>query len=120
MLSEVQEYGRSEKLTVFPLVVIMVALLPLISITSPSVHASSGSSAHTCDPTMMFTGLPWSIQTYTINAFSRKKMVNEFKLRQKNEIRKLTITKKKKLYDHQKQNERMQMTLWFGIERRME
>lgn len=103
VLSQVQEYGRSEKLTVFPLVVIMVALLPLISITSPSIHASSGSSAHTCDPTMMFTGLPWTIQIYTINAFSRKKMVNEFKLRQKHEIRKLTIAKK--LYDHQKSKE---------------
>ena len=74
VVSEVQEYGRSEKLTVFPLVVIMVALLlPLISITSPSVHASSGSSAHTCDPTMMFTGLPWSIKTYTINRIFKEK-----------------------------------------------
>lgn len=48
-----------QTLTVFPFVVTIVALLPLISKTSPSIHAISGSSTQTCDPTIIFTGVPY-------------------------------------------------------------
>lgn len=55
---------RIRLLTVFPLVVATVAFEPLISVTSPSIQASSGSSIHTWDPTMMFTGVPWITKDY--------------------------------------------------------
>lgn len=51
---------KKKKLTVFWLVVSIVAFLPLISVTWPSIQASSGSSTQTCDPTMIFTGVPCS------------------------------------------------------------
>lgn len=44
--------------TVLPLVVTIEAFPALISMTSPSIQAASGSSTHTWDPTMMFTGVP--------------------------------------------------------------
>lgn len=50
--------SSGDGLTVLPLVATIVALPSLISLTSPSIHAASGSSSHTCDPTMMFTGVP--------------------------------------------------------------
>lgn len=40
----------------------MVASVPLISVTSPSIQANSGSSAQTCDPTIMLMGVPWIIE----------------------------------------------------------
>ena len=52
---------RQQKLTDLPFEVMMVKFSPLISVTSPSIHAISGSSTQTCDPTMMFRGVPWTI-----------------------------------------------------------
>ena len=59
-LSLVQFHDQVKRLTVFPFVAMMVAFLPLICVTSPSIHASSGSSTQTCDPTMMFPGVTWT------------------------------------------------------------
>lgn len=103
-----------QQLTVLPLVVTMVALVPFISFTSPSIHASSGSSAHTCDPTMMFTGLPWIIQTYTKESILRNKRKRKRWSVNWNKpmIRKLTITTKLHDPPYSKQNEHQQMTLW--------
>lgn len=55
---QLAQWQGSKRPTVLPSVLTMVASPPLISTTSPSIHASSGSSAQTCDPTMMFTGVP--------------------------------------------------------------
>lgn len=41
------------ELTVFPLLVLTWAFTPSIRVTTPSIHAKSGSSTHTCEPTIM-------------------------------------------------------------------
>lgn len=56
--------AQRRRRTVLPLVVAMVASPPLISVTTPSTHASPGSSSHTCEPTMMFTGVPCMINCH--------------------------------------------------------
>lgn len=47
-------------LTVFPLLVWISASAPFIFSTCPSIQANAGSSAQTCEPTIMFTGVPCS------------------------------------------------------------
>jgi len=116
--------GRS--LTVFPFVVIMVASLPLISVTSPSIHASSGSSIHTWDPTMMFTGVPWIIiqdEEHKLNYFNivlaNQRMENELNKKPWSgrvyHIEKIIIWSSNKL---QNENEyRKQVKMWWFWER---
>lgn len=93
-LSLVQFHDQVKRLTVFPFVAMMVAFLPLICVTSPSIHASSGSSTQTCDPTMMFTGVPWTNhnkarKSVTVNTWSDSKKVGRINNNQQTTQRKL-------------------------------
>lgn len=51
-------------LAFFPVVAWMTTSCPLIFSTSPSIQAISGSSTQTWEPTMIFTGVPCSLQKH--------------------------------------------------------